>query len=1289
MFFKSILAGLAVLTLVAMPTTSYGAKRTGTRQLTFKNDPTPLQATLGQTTTINLPDLLVPPVSGSIVWSSDPDTTPAFVKISGQTMTIKPGPNDSGMKTFRLNAQSGENGATTIVNLTVVGPPVWSQPNIDLGIQNEDSAMTPFDLKRFVTNPAGGAVTFTSNNLEPWMSLSSDGIITGTPKRPNVKAYSGIIITATGAGGSSTATAFGKVLKTIKPPSWTGNPIKLGDAKEDSLYSLNVYQYVNDYEKSAFTYAKVSGPDWITVSPDGNVFGTPGKNNLGGVSLTVSFTTNILDGVGTNQTFTKATVFTFNVVHVNHPPKWKANPLALPGGATKVNYSQDLSLSASDPDDNDKLTFTMTGNPAWAKLSTAGVLSGTPDVAGTVSFQATVTDSAGASDTTTVTFNVVKTKEPPTWIKPVVLKDAKEDGSYAADLNGFVKNPDGLPLTFTLLSGPAWATVSSTGFVSGTPKAGDIGLNKFSVKVANEVGSDIADVLVTVIHTNHAPFWVLNPIRITVKEKEAMSVSIAPYAKDPDTTDTLTFQLLDGQPWATLSSVGTITGMPPKTAEGDNTFHARVADNGGLSADVTVIITVLHVNEAPYWTMNPINLPDATEDASYKVSIADYAKDPDTGDVLTFSKVSGPDWITVGSDGTVSGTPRRANVGPQSFVARVMDQANAFADVTVNINVIKINHPPRWRQDPILMVDGYENKAYAFDLTPYAVDDDGDALTFTLVAGPDWMKVNSAGMVSGLPPLKSAGPFTATFQVADPSNATAQAGGKGNIIHVNQPPVVGNIPTIVVNERQVFSVSLLKWVTDPDEGTKLNFVGLDSVEWIKLSATGDLTMSPKHADIGDHTYNFKVDDGELFATGTVRITVNRDPRAPVWKQDPIRMEAKTNVPFTGTLDGQAIDLDGYPITYKFTDGKPWLSVAMNGGLSGTPLDADLGEETFTVSACNDVLCTPAKLIITVKPGITTDVVQIDKPVPGAPANNVWVIDTSNSCSKLMKSLRDNVHYYFDALKAQQIHHTGLYLSSDAHKWDGLPIHKDSQDVVMKWSLENPAYDFQDRMSFAEAGDPTVCGNCFSSPIWSMFRQYQRAPQADYFHNGMYDAGAPMDVMVITQQRDHYKAFTPGKPQANWTPNEFAKNFIDFHTQQKQSYRISVVAPAAPNLVTENPNSAAPDNAYQALVSATKGTYYAIDDCNVDIKPKMEDYAKKVIFRAFVNANNHIKLSKTPKDVSTITVSLGGITLQGNTGAATDLWSYDAASNTVTIFWYMIDQSGLKPGQQMSIQYRVS
>ncbi len=91
-------------------------------------------------------------------------------------------------------------------------------------------------------------------------------------------------------------------------------------------------------------------------------------------------------------------------------------------------------------------------------------------------------------------------------------------------------------------------------------------------------------------------------------------------------------------------------------------------------------------NDAPVFTSASLNKANAIEGTAYSASIASDAIDAN-GDSLTFSKTSGPDWLQVGADGELSGTPALADVGDKSFVVKVTDSKGASATATLTITV--------------------------------------------------------------------------------------------------------------------------------------------------------------------------------------------------------------------------------------------------------------------------------------------------------------------------------------------------------------------------------------------------------------------------------------------------------------------------------------------------------------------------------------------------------------------------------------------------------------------------
>jgi hypothetical protein len=147
--------------------------------------------------------------------------------------------------------------------------------------------------------------------------------------------------------------------------------------------------------------------------------------------------------------------------------------------------------------------------------------------------------------------------------------------------------------------------------------------------------------------------------------------------------------------------------------------------HGNLTVDFAIDNVHVEVvrNRAPYFTSQPLVLPIASTEAAYAGSVANDARDPNDGDALTFTKIAGPAWLTVATDGTLSGTPATADTGSNSFTVRVTDSHGLFSDATLLIEVDD-SQPPieAWRDA------SFESESGNSAIAGNDADPDGDGL---------------------------------------------------------------------------------------------------------------------------------------------------------------------------------------------------------------------------------------------------------------------------------------------------------------------------------------------------------------------------------------------------------------------------------------------------------------------------------------------------------------------------------------------------------------------------------
>lgn len=165
----------------------------------------------------------------------------------------------------------------------------------------------------------------------------------------------------------------------------------------------------------------------------------------------------------------------------------------------------------------------------------------------------------------------------------------------------------------------------------------------------------------------------------------AYSATLADKASDPD-GDVLSFNKVAGPAWLLVAADGALSGTPGASDIGINLFTVSVEDGrGGLdTAQIEIEILDGFVNTPPEFS-DAIVLSDAFVDQPYADALNAWATDAD-GDLLTFSKTSGPGWLVVNSDGTLSGMPSANDAGVASFVFRVedgFDSAETAVDILV------------------------------------------------------------------------------------------------------------------------------------------------------------------------------------------------------------------------------------------------------------------------------------------------------------------------------------------------------------------------------------------------------------------------------------------------------------------------------------------------------------------------------------------------------------------------------------------------------------------------------
>ncbi len=141
-------------------------------------------------------------------------------------------------------------------------------------------------------------------------------------------------------------------------------------------------------------------------------------------------------------------------------------------------------------------------------------------------------------------------------------------------------------------------------------------------------------------------------------------------------------------------------GNLPRTARLDLFAGTTNATPGGsfslAMAGLAVKAFRFTPNTAPVFRSGSLAAPAATAGTAYTGSIGAEATDADVpyGDIITFTKTSGPAWLNLATNGVLSGMPPTTDAGSNVFTVRASDSEGLYDTATLTIQVESAT-PPR------------------------------------------------------------------------------------------------------------------------------------------------------------------------------------------------------------------------------------------------------------------------------------------------------------------------------------------------------------------------------------------------------------------------------------------------------------------------------------------------------------------------------------------------------------------------------------------------------------------
>lgn len=691
-----------------------------------------------------------------------------------------------------------------------------------------------------------------------------------------------------------------------------------------------------------------------SVNPvNGDLTYTPADNVFGSFGVTIRAIDEGASGAPGHVNFSDQAI-TLNITAVNDMPIANDDSGV---GFTVVEDSAgnilDVLANDTDVDVGDTKEIIAVGATSNGGTATfiAGVnntISYTPaaDFAGTETFTYTMRDSAGATDTATVSVTVTAVNDPPVAVDDsgvgfavaedstnnsldVLANDTDVDAGDTKEITAVGATSNGGTATFV-------AGVNNT--ISYTPAADFVGTETFTYTMRDAAGlTDTATVSVTVTQVNDPPVAVNDSgVGFTVAE-DSGTTALDALANDTDIDvgDTKEITAVgatnNGGTATFVAGVNnTISYTPAANFFGTETFTYTMRDAAGLTDTATVTVTVTSVNDQPVANNDSGAGFSVAEDSSNNsLNVLANDTDVDTGDTKEITAVgatnNGGTAVLSGSgvNNTITYTPAADFVGTETFSYTMQDSGGLTDTATVSVVVTDVNDSTPVVTPTTLGIA--ENSANSTSVGTVSATDADSGTTFsgwTITSG----NTGGAFSISGNTGTNNATirvnnssqldfEVTQTFNlqvtVSDGVNTSSAAAVTVNVSNVNDVAPVVTAATLDVDENAGNGTTVgTVAATDADSASFSDWTiesGNTGSAFQINASTGEITVQTSSAldfsSTPSYSLGVTVSDG-VNTSAEETITVNINPIVSITSGSPPSVSENDGSDFyTITADG--------------------------------------------------------------------------------------------------------------------------------------------------------------------------------------------------------------------------------------------------------------------------------------------------------------------------------------------------------------------------------------------------
>jgi uncharacterized repeat protein (TIGR01451 family) len=541
--------------------------------------------------------------------------------VTGQTVSF----------TVQVNATSG---SVTNANYTIAAtdvPPITGTPvsttvsgggcpTISLSPAALPGGTLGTAYSQSITASGGAApyaFSITSGALPPELTLSSGGILSGTPTASGTYSFT------VQAFDSNECTGTRSYTLSIGCPAIALSPTTLPNGALSTEYNQSITAS-GGTAPYAFSITSGALPPGLTLSTGGVLSGIP---TAGG---SYSFTVRATDA---NQC-TGSRTYTLSITG-GGCGTITVSPSVLFEGFVGVAYNRTLhGVGGTSPY---RFSVTSGSLPPGLTLSSGGAFSGTPTAAGTYSFRVRAVDASQCSGSQSYTVRIAC---PPVLLSPAVLPPASQGVPYIQTITALTGGAG--PYTFSASAGlPPGLTLLPSGAFSGAPTL--TGSFSFTVTATDSNGCSTSQAFtLSVCATLTITPVSLFPAAVGVPygQQFAASSGTAPFA----------FAITGGTlpPGLAFSGSGLLAGTPLEP--GNFSFTVTATDANGCTGSATYTL-------CSGLAISPGSLPDGEVGTPYSATLTVSGG---MGPYTLIASPPLPPGLALSTAGTLSGTPTQS-----------------------------------------------------------------------------------------------------------------------------------------------------------------------------------------------------------------------------------------------------------------------------------------------------------------------------------------------------------------------------------------------------------------------------------------------------------------------------------------------------------------------------------------------------------------------------------------------------------------------------------------------------